>query len=205
MPISGFMKAFAASLITVFLFTGCGSSAETNLNPAPSSESVENVPKWFLNPPEDPSYLFGTGSATSRSMQMAVDKASMTARQNIASALETNFDGLTKQFQEETGTGEDSEILSQFTQAQKAVVTEVLNGVSTEEREIFRERGIYRSYILMSMPIGRAATELLERVKQNRAMYTRFRATQSYDELEEEAAKVEEEREERNQQQREYK
>mgnify|MGYP006273804785 FL=1 len=169
------------------VLAGCGGSKETtNLNPKPTDTSVENVPDWFLNPPEDPSFLFGAASATSRSMQTAIDKAATSARGDIASTLNTKFEGLTKQFQEEVGTGSDSEMLSQFTEAQKEVVSQVLRGVSTREREIYNEQGVYRAYVLMNMPIGKAASELMSKIQENEEMYTRFRSTQAFEELEEE-------------------
>lgn len=174
--------------------SGCGSSGPTNLNPSPSDDSVANVPDWFVAPPEDASAVFGTGTATSRSLQTAVDKASTTARGDIASGLATRFQGLSKQFEEEIGVGADSEMLQQFTQAQKEVVSEVLRGASTRKRDIQNDRGVYRAYVLMGMPIGRAAAELLRKIQSNKALHTRFRSTQAFEELEEEVRDYEADR-----------
>mgnify|MGYP006273355339 FL=1 len=191
---------FLSLLVSLAILTGCGGTGQTNLNPSPTDDTVENVPDWFLNPPTDQNYLFGTGSATSRSMQVAVDKASTTARGNIASTLTTKFEGLTKQFEEEVGTGADSQMLSQFTQAQKEVVSQVLRGVGTQEREIVNEQGVFRAYVLMDMPVGQAAAELMSKIQENEAMYTRFRSTQAFEELEEEVEEYEQFREEQKQQ-----
>ena len=191
-----------AVALTVLLLSGCGGSGQTTLTPTPSEETVENVPDWFLSPPEDPNYLFGSGTATSRSMQMAVDKATTAARGNIASTLESKFEGLTKRFQEEVGEASESQMLTQFTQAQKEVVSQVLRGVSTREREIKKEETIYRAYVLMNMPVGQAAAELMSKISENEEMYTRFRATQAFDELEEEVEEYEQFREEQRGQQR---
>lgn len=185
-----------AVALTVLLLSGCGGSEQTTLTPTASDETVENVPDWFVSPPEDPNYLFGAATATSRSMQMAVDKATTAARGNIASTLESKFEGLTKRFQEEVGEASESQMLTQFTQAQQEVVSQVLRGVSTREREIKKEESIYRAYVLMNMPVGQAAAELMSKISENEEMYTRFRSTQAFDEMEEEVEEYEQFREE---------
>lgn len=186
--------SFSRGLIllwVVCLFAACGSSSEMT-DAGASEEAVENIPDWMVENPDDPNYLFGTATATSRSMQTAIDKAETSARGDIASELQTKFSGLTKQFQEEVGTGSESELLTQFTQAQKEVVSQVLNGAGVRAREVVTDRGIYRAYVLMEMPIGEAASKLMSRLQQNRDMYTRFRSSQAFEELEEEVRRYEE-------------
>lgn len=171
----------------VFGLAACGGSDE-----AATDDAIEEMPEWMVNTPEDPNYIFGTASATSRNMQTAIDQAETQARGNIASQVETKFQSMTKQFQEEVGTGEDSEYLEQFTQAQKEVVNQVLTGTTTRDRKVVTEDGVYRSYILMEMPIGKASQELMSKLQQNEEMYTRFRQSQAFDELEEEVEQYEE-------------
>ena len=195
-PLSLLRGGPLAVALTVLLLSGCGGSEQTTLTPTASDETVENVPDWFVSPPEDPNYLFGAATATSRSMQMAVDKATTAARGNIASTLESKFEGLTKRFQEEVGEASESQMLTQFTQAQQEVVSQVLRGVSTREREIKKEESIYRAYVLMNMPVGQAAAELMSKISENEEMYTRFRSTQAFDEMEEEVEEYEQFREE---------
>lgn len=165
----------------IFGLAACGGSDE-----AATDDAIDEMPSWMASPPEDPNYLFGTASATSRNMQTAIDKAETQARGNIASQVETKFQSLTKQFQEEVGTGEGSEYLEQFTQAQKEVVNQVLNGTTSRDRKVVTEDGVYRAYILMEMPIGKASQDLLSKLQQNEEMYTRFRQSQAFEELEEE-------------------
>ena len=43
----------------------------------------------------------------------------------------------------------------------------------------------------MEMPIGQANKELMSKIKANQNLYTRFRATQAYKELDEEIEKFE--------------
>ena len=126
----------------------------TNL--APTLPSKVSAPEWFISPPSDPDYLYSAATMTSRDMQMAVEKAQTQARTFLAQQMEAKVSILTKQFQEEVGLGEDSELLQQFTSATKSVTQQTLSGSRTDRKELLEEKGIYRAYVLMSLPIGTA-------------------------------------------------
>jgi len=153
--------------------------------------TLVSIPEWYSNPPQDPNYLFAANTAMSRDMQLSIDKAKQSARTDLASQLEVKVKGLTKSFTEEIGTADDSEILQQFTEASKAVVSTTMNGTRVNKQEIVIDQGIYRAYVLMELPLGAANMALMQQIKNNQNMYTRFRATQAFDELEEEVEKYE--------------
>lgn len=173
------------------LLTGCGGSAGT-------VSERESTPEWWNNPPEDPDYLFVTQSATSRRQQTAVDKATTGARAEMATNLETQVEGMTKSFTEEIS----DEMRQQFVETQKTVTSRVLQGTSVAEKEVIpKENGTYQAYVLMEMPIGKAAKELTSKVKQNGEMYTRFRASQAFKEMQEAIEEYEKEQEQARAQQ----
>ena len=174
-----------SALVSIFVLVGCGSKT-TNLTPSSNKETVESIPDWFLNPPSDPSYLFSVSAATSRDVQMASNKAKTAARVDLAQQLETKMNNLTKNFQEEVGEGDDSELLQQFSSATKSVTSQTLNGSRMDQQQILPERGIYRAYVLMSIPIGDANRQLMQKIQENKNLYTRFRATEAFTELDEE-------------------
>jgi hypothetical protein len=163
------------------VIVGCGGPKTTNLTPDPSKEI--KAPAWFLSTPTDPSYLFAVATMTSRDMQVAIQKAETQARTNLAQQMESKVANLTKQFQEEVGADEDSELLQQFTSVTKIVTQQTLSGARSDEKELLSEKGIYRAYVLMSLPIGEANQQLMEKIKANQALYTRFRATKGFEEL----------------------
>ena len=186
MRFTAFMPtAFVSSFL--LLFVACGPKT-TNLAPEPSKKV--SAPDWYLNPPEDPSYLYATSSMTSRDMQLAVQKAETQARTDLAQQMQSNISNLNKQFQEEVGLGEDSEMLQQFTSVTKSVTQQTLNGSRTDRKELVEEKGIYRAYVLMSLPIGTANQQLMEKIRANENLYTRFRSTQAFEELDEEIEKL---------------
>jgi hypothetical protein len=152
----------------------------------------ENVPEWYTNPPEDPNHVFAAQSATSQKMQVAVDKAMTGARGEMATNLETEVNEMNKSFTEEIG----DEMRQQFVETQKTVTSRVLRGTSAAEKEVVQKgNGTYRAFVLMEMPIGKAAKELMSKVEQNGEMYTRFRASQAFKEMQEAIEEYEQEQE----------
>jgi len=173
------------------LFIGCGGAKKTGITPPATPETIKKIPDWYLKPPTDDDFLFATGTATSRDMQLARDKASDAARLEMAKACEVRMQGISKRFQEEVGQAESAQYLDQYTQAVQGVVSTVLTGVSVDKNEVLNENGVFRMYVLLKMPLGSTSSALLERIKQQEQLYTRFRSTQVFEELEKEAQKFE--------------
>jgi len=185
------LSGIFCALVSISLVVGCGGSKTTNLTPSSNKETVESIPDWFLNPPSDPSYLYSAATTTSRDVQMASNKAKTQARTDLAQQLETKMNNLTENFQEEVGQGDDSELLQQFTSATKSVTSQTLNGSRLDQQQILPERGIYRAYVLMSIPIGDANRQLMQKIQENKNLYTRFRATEAFAKLDAEINQLE--------------
>ena len=151
-----------------------------------------DVPAWFLNTPQDPNYLFAATTATSQDLQLAIDKATTSARAEIGRQTDVKIKALQKRFDEEVGIGEDAELLQQFTAATKTVVSTSLSGSQIKEQKYVKEGTQYRSYVLVQYPIGAANEALMQQIRKSNQMYTRFRASETSKELEDEVNKYEE-------------
>jgi len=180
-----FSKLFGSVIILMIFATflmACGGKTKLD-NPS-------GLPPWFQNPPEDPNYMFSTATMTSKDLQLAINKAKQQARVDLAQQMETKIKAMTKQFTEEVGLGEDAEFLSQTSVVSKSVTSKILNGSRARQVETIKEDGvIYRAYVLMELPIGPANSALLNAVKKQQNLYTRFRSSQGFQELEEEVEK----------------
>ena len=179
------MQIFNLSLVLLAiaaLSLGCGGKT--------ASGNSLGLPEWFQALPEDPNYIFAVATSTSRDLQMSVNKAKQQGGVDIAQQMETKVKSMIKQFNEKVGLGEDAEFLSQTTVVSKLVTSKVLNGSKARKVETVKEgKIIYRSYALMEIPIGSANTALMEAIKKQQNMYTRFRASQGFQELEGEVDK----------------
>jgi len=171
------LSHFLLLLVSLFYLSGCGGSATSN---------ISNIPEWYTNPPSGPNYLFAPATAVSKDMQLAVDKAVTGGRADIARQTEVKLKGLQKKFDEEVGVGENATLLQQFTEATKTVVSTVLSGSKAEKQQIFENGGSYRAYVLVQYPVGAANEAFLNQVKKKEELYTRYRSSQAYEELEKE-------------------
>lgn len=171
------------SLLLSFVLISCSSSS------LPST-SEGDVPEWYLNPPKDPNYFYVASTATSRDMQLAFDKATADARAELARKVGVTVDDIVKKFSEEIGTEENSQLLQQFTTATKQVTSQTISGTNVSKKHIVKSGSNWRAYVLLEYPLGAANQMILQQIKQNEEMYTRFRATQTFQELEREVEKL---------------
>ncbi len=185
-------------LLVLTLIAGCGGTKKVGITPPATTDAIEAAPKWYLNPPQDSDFLYAAGTATSRDMQLATDKATDAAKFNLAKSVETRFEAISKRFQEEVGTALDAQYLDQFTQATKSTVSQVLSGIQIDKTSMQVDNGVFRVFSLAKMPIGASSEALLNRIKQQDQLYTRFRSTQVFDELDKDAQKFEEWKKDQN-------
>lgn len=179
------MKQIFFALIISILLVGCGGSKEVAKN-----VDLDETPVWFNELPNDPNYLFAAATATSKDMQLAVDKAAADGRAAIGQQMELKVEVLQKKFAEETGIGEDAQFIGMFTQATKNISSSSISGSRIDKRKTMREGNIFRAYVLISSPIGAANQALIDQLKKNELIYTRLKETKAFDELEKETEKL---------------
>jgi len=172
-------------LLLVFLLSACGGSKDL------SKTDTGDIPEWYLTTPTADDYIYAAASSTSRDMDLAITKASTEARAKIARTMEVKINSMQKKFEEEIGEGENSEFLSQFTQATKTIVSTELNGSQIAKKELVKDGKNWRAYVLAKYPIGAAQKAFLNKISNDNNLYTRFRATEAFAELENDVYKYE--------------
>jgi hypothetical protein len=173
-------------LLSFFLLVNCSSNTDM------SQTDVGDIPDWYMNPPEDDNYIFSSKTATSQDMQLAIDKATTDARAEIGRTIELKLESLQKRFDEEVGVRENATLLSQYTQATKTVVSTSLSGSKVKQKEFFKDGDIWRSYVMVEYPVGEANDAFVQQIKKQEELYTRFRSSETFKELEDEVKKYEE-------------
>lgn len=181
--------ALGAVVVLAVALTACGSSGSA------TGPDMEEIPSWYLDTPESPDHLYASASAQSQRMQVAIDRAETDARQSIAATIEAEIRSMTRIFEEEL----EDEFREQFVQTTQELVNQTLTGTSAREREVQQQNdGLYRAYVLMEMPVGEAAADFLALLEnRDESMYTRFRASEAFEEMQEEIERYEEEQRER--------
>jgi hypothetical protein len=182
--------------LLLLLLANCGNRKGPDLSPGASKKILKNLPNWYLEPPFKEGFRYETSTATSQDIQMAVNKASLDASNKLAGQVKSEMNGLIKRVQEETGLGEDSHVIDQFSQMQEQVIATALEDWKITKKEIQEEKSntgrIYRAYVLLEWDEGAAQKRFLSKLKSNEQIYTAIRATELYEEME---AKVEKYRE----------
>jgi len=176
----------ALVLMVSVVLVGCGGGPQTM-----QSTDTGDMPAWYPNPPQDPLYLRSANTAVSQDLQVAIDKATTGARAELGRMLETKVNSLQKRFEEETGAGQDAQLLQQFTQATKLVVSTTMNGSRMKDRKTLQDGSMWRAFVMMELPIGAANETLMQEIKKNKELYTRVRATDAYKDLDAEVQKYE--------------
>jgi hypothetical protein len=173
--------------LTAAILAGCGGGKQSL-----QSASECDIPEWYSTAPQDPNYLFAARTATSQDMQIALDKATTDGRAEVGRQTELKVQGLQKRFDEEVGVNADAQLMSQFTQANKTVVSTSLSGSKVRSQKLCKDGDLWRAYVLVEYPIGAANETLMQQIRKNNEMYTRVRSSQTFKELDGDVKQYEE-------------
>jgi hypothetical protein len=176
-------------MLLIIATFGCASKKAGR--PSLPETSMKNWPKWMLNPPQDPDHLFAAKTETSLKAQLAEEKAATAARADIAKQLEIKVQSLEKKFDEEVGLGENAELNAYYSNTIKTITSQTLNGSKVIKKDWIREGELFRAFVLMDLPLGEFNSNLVKSVKKNKQLYDRFRASQSFNEMEKDMEKYE--------------
>jgi len=187
--------------LNMVLIIACGGStpprAPVDMPSQPQAANPQtpmDVPNWFMMTPEpDDEYaVYATGEATSRKMNIAMQKATQQARANLGQSINAKVQSLIESMVEEAGMGENVQITEFYSEASKSVSNETLSGATVVKKYPYQmSSGGYRVYVLMGLkkaPFDNAASQaIVSKVKENQeeAMYATFKKTQAFNRLDE--------------------
>jgi hypothetical protein len=161
------------AICSLVLF-GCASPADNqriNSNTeAKAKLTLEAAPSWYANPPLTKDELFVAGTETSANMQMAMDKATLAAKRELALQISSYVSSLTKQMSKEitaNGRTTSTETLEAVSQAATANIN--VGGYNKEASKVVQEGSSYRAYVLLSFSKEKASSELYKQMKNNPA------------------------------------
>ncbi len=152
---------------------------------------VEDIPKWYLNPPMAEDAMMEAGDAVKHSMGLAKEAADARARDAIARAIEVKVNTMFKGFMQESGIGEDAEALEFTSSVSKQVTANVLRGCRIVKRDMRPEGTLYHAYSLAQYDLNSLVQETLNAARKQKALYNEAKANLSFQELEKEIEKLE--------------
>ncbi|HEY5653596.1 MAG TPA: hypothetical protein VIR63_04425 [Pontiella sp.] len=182
------MKRIALALMALTFcigFTGCKSAPKADSDKTMFDYMQEQVGKIG-----EKGGMASVGIAESRNTQLAVTKAKVEARKNLAQLVQVKIENLEKAFIEEVGEADGSEINQLFSSATKQITSQTLQGTLPKMQKYESNDGITTAYILMVLNPDVIHNSL----KNNSAkhLYERFRASKAFEELDKEIKEFEE-------------
>jgi hypothetical protein len=169
---SNMNKLFLA-LPLIGVLAACGTTdpyekravAERERNDKAVERSVDRAPKWMTKLPESKDAVYANGTAVSRDFAMAGEKAKVVALSRICMAAGGEVDKNSKVYMSDT---ESVSTESSETAIRSMCRRVDVTGVEVVETVHLAENGRFRTYILLSLPLGEA-NKLQERKDRIRA------------------------------------
>ena len=125
--------------------------------------------------------MASVGLAESKTIPVAISKAKLAARKNLAQLVRIKIENLEKSFVEEVGEARSSEMNELFSSTTKQITDQTLQGTLPKMQKYETKDGVTTAYVLMVLN----PDVIDESLKNNNAkhMYERFRASKAFEEL----------------------
>jgi hypothetical protein len=169
-----------------------GTSTDTNPQVAAKTpvavQSGDEVkyPAWYTEK-QSGDAIYAVASEYSKDFQLAVDKATMSAKRELASNFSSHISAMMKDFTTEMGA--DSAVVRELDRTSKLVVNKVnLIGVQRTNFKVQHENGGYRAYVQLKYSQDESNKLLMAEIKRNRQLEAQVRGTKAFRELEREIA-----------------
>lgn len=158
------------NIMIVALALTLGACTTTN-NPmyalkSENGDVVTQVPGWFMadytnmkmcgNDTQEGMCIFGAGTSVSPDLNLAIEKAKMVAKSEIADMIKGTMNKQSKQFITEVGKTQSKEVI---TEVESAIVNSIEN-TPVRGYEVFKQDvvitkdGNYRAYVGLRLPMG---------------------------------------------------
>ena len=149
-------------------------------------KNADSVPDWMLQLPAEDEAFYSAGTAVSRDMQLAIDKANLAAKRTLADRIGGELSSQIKEFVIESGDMYEGDIIVLDVERTTKNVMARINvaGYKPSKMEIYPLGTMYRVYALLEYPIGGANDILVEQIRKNRALYAHVRSSVAWQELE---------------------
>lgn len=176
------MKRVTFSLFALAIcigFTGCKSMPKMD-----SDKSSFDVLQERVAEISKKGGMAAVGLGESRNTQIAITKAKVEARKNLAQLVQVKIENLEKAFTEEVGEASSSEINTLFSTATKQITSQTLQGTVPVTQKYDVDGEVTTAYVLMVLNPDIVHDSL----KNNNAkhLYERFRASKAFAELDQE-------------------
>jgi hypothetical protein len=125
-------------------------------------------PKWYPNPPTDSASLVARGQAKANDQQLAIDRAVLVARTDIALALQSRWKRLIQEIRAEG-----------ITASEPAWDPFVIKDCKTLKQQAVKRRKIWTAFVLVTLPTSSVSPLLMEKAQSDSRWYQLVRNTRA--------------------------
>jgi len=186
-------KSLIAMLVASLFATGCGSvkyttgfELDTKSDPEVAESGVEvSYPEWYNAELEsEDGNLYAVATEYSKDMQFALDKATLSAKRDLASNFSSHVSSMMKDYATEIG-DLDAAVIREIDRTTKLVVAQVnMIGVQRTHMSMVYAKDGYRAYVKLRYVPDQANRVLLQEVWQNEKLKAKFQGSKRFKELE---------------------
>jgi hypothetical protein len=187
------MKKVFVVLPIIVSLTACGSlkynggvevKSESPFSSSPKPGDEVKYPSWFTEKKDDGA-LYAVATEYSKDMQFSVDKATLSAKRQLASNFSSHVSAMMKDYATEIG--DDSSVMRDIDRTTKLIVNKVnMVGVQRTNFKIEHDKDGYRTWIQLRYAIDDTNKLLMEEIKRNRQLNMKLQASKSFRELQRE-------------------
>ncbi|MDZ7292452.1 MAG: LPP20 family lipoprotein [candidate division KSB1 bacterium] len=156
------------------LFLACGGAKKmTSGEGSTGATNLASPPAWFSSVPSHKDTLYAAATATSKDLQLAIDKATLQARTGIGEQISSRLKSMAQRLITEAGEGVESQLSAATERVIQNTVNVELVGSKVMKQSQTMENGLWRCYVLVSYPIGAANAAFVESMKREQVVRAR--------------------------------
>lgn len=150
-------------------------------------DQVFKIPKWYLVPPVKDNAIYSVGTAVTSDLQLSTDMAILSAKTTLADRINGKLSSQTKKFVAQIGTEEvDKSVLTELETVTKNIIANVdVAGYRVSDMVIHADGLNYRVFTLLEYSDKEANKILLNRLKKDKMLFSKIKASKAFNELEE--------------------
>jgi hypothetical protein len=136
------------TMASMIALSGCSTfKADPNKTVEIPANKLDNIPQWYLaKDPDDTKFIVVTATDVSKDMQFAIDKATISAKTQLAARLRTDIDSVTRESTTENGNG-GAAVEREIDRVTKVRVKQAMGFFKRENIAVFKEGDVYRAYV----------------------------------------------------------
>lgn len=148
---------------------------------------VSLIPDWYLNYPKDENTIYSSGTAVTPDLQLAMDIAVLNAKTTLADRINGRLSSKTKSFIAKIGSTDlDAEVSQDIERVTTNLIADVdVAGYAVQQSKIVQDGPQFRAFVLLAYSDAEANKILLNRLRKEKMLFDKLKATNAYKDLEE--------------------